>query len=181
VDSEGDDGKAGTQSASLTEELYYHDWDGAPMSLESDRDRRHTAAAVLQRIDDETEARLHAFAEARPDVIAARLGELDREWDVDRAVELESSLMGMMGLALGAFVRPAFLAAPAIVGAAVFLHATVGWYPLLPLFRRMGLRTSREIARERYALKALRGDFHCMETRRRAPTAAASASPAGVS
>jgi hypothetical protein len=34
-----------------------------------------------------------------------------------------------------------------------------GWYPLLPAFRRMGVRTSREIARERYALKALRGDF----------------------
>lgn len=137
------------------------------MSLETDRDRRHTAAAVLQRIDDDTQARLHACAEAGPDEIAARLGELDREWDIDRAVELESSLMGLMGLALGALVRPAFLAAPAVVGAAVFLHATVGWYPLLPLFRRIGLRTSREIARERYALKALRGDFHDMQKHRR--------------
>jgi hypothetical protein len=52
-----------------------------------------------------------------------------------------------------------------MVGAAVFLHATAGGYPLLPLFRRLGLRTSREIARERYALKALRGDFHDMQTR----------------
>lgn len=147
------------------------------MSLESDRDRRHTAAAVLQRIDDETQARLQSCAEAGPERIAARLGELDREWDVDRAVELESSLMGLMGLALGAFGRPAFLAAPAVVGAAVFLHATVGWYPLLPLFRRMGLRTSREIARERYALKALRGDFHGMEAGRRAATASHAASP----
>jgi len=29
----------------------------------------------------------------------------------------------------------------------------------MPIFRRLGLRTSREIARERYAVKALRGDF----------------------
>jgi hypothetical protein len=29
----------------------------------------------------------------------------------------------------------------------------------MPLFRRFGVRTSREIERERYALKALRGDF----------------------
>ena len=151
------------------------------MSLEGDRDRRYTAAAVLQRIDDETQARLHAVAEAGPERIAERLGELDREWDLDRAIELESSLMGLMGLALGALVRPAFLAAPAVVGAAVFLHATVGWYPLLPLFRRMGLRTSREIARERYALKALRGDFHSMATQHGADRPAPAARPAAVS
>lgn len=147
------------------------------MSLDSDRDRRHTAAAVLQRIDDDTQARLQACDAAGPGEMAAHLDALDREWDVDRAVELEASLVGLAGLALGALVRPAFLAAPALVGAAVFLHATVGWYPLLPLFRRMGLRTSREVARERYALKALRGDFHGMEPRRSAGIAAAAASP----
>jgi hypothetical protein len=135
------------------------------MSLKSDRDRRYTAASVLQRIDEETEARLQTYAAAGPQALAGRLAELDREWDIDRAVELEASLMGLVGLGLGAFVRRGFLAVPAMVGAAVFLHATAGGYPLLPLFRRLGLRTSREIARERYALKALRGDFHDMQTR----------------
>ncbi|MGZ8471480.1 MAG: hypothetical protein ACXWZ7_18960 [Gemmatirosa sp.] len=94
-----------------------------------------------------------------PEVVAARLTELDREWDTDRAVELEASLMGLAGLALGAFVRPAFRAMPAVVAGAVLLHATTGVYPLLPIFRRLGLRTAQVIARERYALKALRGDF----------------------
>jgi hypothetical protein len=42
------------------------------------------------------------------------------------------------------------------------MHAFSGRYPVLPVLRRMGLRTSREIARERYALKALRGDFRDM-------------------
>jgi hypothetical protein len=135
-------------------------------SLETDRDRRHTAASVLQRIDRETVARLHAYADGNEEGIAQRLAELDREWDTDRAIELEASAMGLMGLALGAFVRPAFLAAPAAVGAAVFLHAMVGRYPLLPVFRRLGLRTAREIARERYALKALRGDFSAMQSPR---------------
>lgn len=148
------------------------------MSLENDRDRRHTAATVLRRIDEETQAKLHACEAAGPDHIAARLDALDREWDTDRAIELESSLMGLGGLVLGALVRPAFLAAPAVVGAAVFLHATVGWYPLLPLFRRMGLRTSGEIARERYALKALRGDFHGMAAGHSADGGTEAASPA---
>jgi hypothetical protein len=135
-------------------------------SLETDRERRHTAASVLQRIDRETVARLQEYADQGPDGIARRLGELEREWDTDRAIELEASAMGLMGLALGTLVRPAFLAAPAAVGAAVFLHAMLGWYPLLPVFRRLGLRTAREIARERYALKALRGDFTGMESTR---------------
>ncbi len=118
------------------------------MSLETDRDRRYTAASVLQRIDEDTEARLQTYAAAGPEAIAGRVAELDQESDIDRAVELEASLMGLMGLGLGALVRRGFLAAPALVGAAVFLHAAVGWYALLPLFRRLGLRTSREIARE---------------------------------
>ena len=50
-------------------------------------------------------------------------------------------------------------AAMLFVGAMLVLHATHGWYPLLPIFRRMGVRTRDEIDRERYGLKALRGDF----------------------
>jgi hypothetical protein len=131
----------------------------SPAPLPQDRDRRHTAKAVLSRIDEQTEVRLRTYAEAGPERIAARLRELDHEWDTDRAIELEAAAMGLAGLALGALVRPAFLAIPGMVGAAVFLHAVTGWYPLLPVFRRMGLRSAREIERERYALKALRGDF----------------------
>lgn len=83
--------------------------------------------------------------------------ELDHEWDTDRAVEIEAAMMGLMGLVLGTLVRKQFLALPAIVAGAVLVQATTGRYPLMPLFRRLGFRTSREIARERHALKALRG------------------------
>lgn len=38
-------------------------------------------------------------------------------------------------------------------------HGLQGWCPPIPVFRRLEVRTDREIARERYALKALRGDF----------------------
>ena len=48
------------------------------------------------------------------------------------------------------------------VGAAVFLFGTRGMYPLLPIFRRLGIRRAREIERKRYAVKALRGDFDAM-------------------
>ena len=56
----------------------------------------------------------------------------------------------------------------------MLLHATHGWYPLLPLLRRLVVRTRDEIDRERFALKALRGDFEGVrsaETARRAEAA----------
>ena len=48
---------------------------------------------------------------------------------------------------------------PAVVAGFLLQHAAQGWCPPLPLMRRMGVRTRDEINQERYALKALRGDF----------------------
>ena len=52
-------------------------------------------------------------------------------------------------------VRPV----PLVVGGFLLQHAVQGWCPPLPVFRRYGVRTQTEIDDERYALKALRGDF----------------------
>ena len=38
-------------------------------------------------------------------------------------------------------------------------NALRGWCPPVPVLRRFGVRTGREIEQERYALKILRGDF----------------------
>ena len=135
------------------------------MSIETDRVRRHTAAAILRRIDDTTMAHLLECAKGGTDSMAARRRGLDREWDVDRAMEAETAVTGLAGLALGVLVRPAFLALPAFAATMLFLHATTGRHPLTPVWRRLGLRTAREIARERHAVKALRGDFEGMEPR----------------
>ena len=150
------------------------------MALDHDRVRTHTAEDVLRRIDEQTTAHLEHYASAAPDEVNRRLDELDREWDTDRVIELEASLMGLFGLALGV-LRPALLTFPMFVGSAVLLHALTGRYPLLPLFRHMGLRTAREINRERYALKALRGDFADMAPAdvMRSNSAAPTVSPAG--
>lgn len=149
------------------------------MDEQADRVRRHTAAEVLCRIDDVTVASLTRCAES-PAATERRLAELDREWDTDRALETEAATMGLIGLALGASVRAQLLALPAIVAGAVLLQASTGRYPLMPLFRRLGLRTAKEIARERYALKALRGDFAGMGTTHAALAALAGEGPADL-
>lgn len=137
------------------------------MNVDADRVRRHTAPEVLRRIDAATVASLARCASA-PQEIDRRLAELDREWDTDRVLETEAATMGLAGLAIGTFARTPFLLLPAFVAAAVLYQAGTGRYPLMPLFRRLGLRTSKEIERERHALKALRGDFDTMDTARTA-------------
>lgn len=144
--------------------------------LDADRVRIHTAEAVLQRIDDRTVRNVTDLADADPGMISRRLEELDREWDSDRVVEAEAAATGLAGLALGTLVAPAFLGLTAVVAGAVFVHAVSGFHPLLPVFRRLGIRTGREIARERYALKALRGDFVALGARPEAVMTAASPS-----
>jgi hypothetical protein len=131
----------------------------AALGCDRDRVRRNTTTDVLRRIDDELHDRLSQYESASSPAVAERLRELDHEWDTDRVIELEAAATGVLGLALGTLVRTNLLAIPAFVGAALVLHAVTGRYPLMPVLRRLGVRTSREIARERYALKALRGDF----------------------
>ncbi|MEW6704794.1 MAG: hypothetical protein AB1430_08085 [Pseudomonadota bacterium] len=129
------------------------------MSLEADRIRRRTAREVLRRIDNATVAELSRCAEAGPAATSERLRRLDREWDADRVLEAEAATMGLLGLALGKALGPRWAALSGVAAVAVLVQALTGRYPLMPLFRRLGVRTGREIERERYALKALRGDF----------------------
>lgn len=118
----------------------------------------NTPVEINERIRRETDKRIEYYR-VHPDQIDRRLSELDHEWDVERLIEVEAPSMSLMGLVLGITAGRKWLLLPLFVQSMVFMHATQGWYPLLPLFRRMGIRTEKEIARERYALKVLRGDF----------------------
>jgi hypothetical protein len=62
-------------------------------------------------------------------------------------------------MALGLTVSRKFFVLPFAVQAFFLQHALQGWCPPIPLLRRLGVRTQAEIDGERFALKALRGDF----------------------
>ena len=125
----------------------------------ADRVRAHTPAALNQRVDAETQHCLESLAGADPLEIAAHIDALDREWDVERYLQTNASIVSLAGVVLGAAVDRRFLVLPATVFTFFFQHAVQGWCPPLPVFRRLGIRTQAEIEEERYALKALRGDF----------------------
>jgi hypothetical protein len=117
-----------------------------------------TAETINRRIRQEIEARVRALA-ADPAGLERRLDELEEEWDIERVLETNASALAFAGLALGATVDRKWLALPALVTAFLFQHAVQGWCPPIPILRRLGIRTAREIDNERTALKALRGDF----------------------
>lgn len=119
---------------------------------------RHSAPAVNAARQEEIENRLQYYA-AHPREIEARLRQLDREWDIERAIEMNASALALVGTVLGALRDRRFLLLPAFVTSFLFQHAVQGWCPPVPVLRRLGFRTAQEIEQERYLLKILRGDF----------------------
>ena len=129
------------------------------MSSREDRVRAHTATAANARIDDEMRDRLFSYSTRSDAELSARIDALDQEWDIERYLEVLAPSLALTSLTLGIVSsRKWFLLTGAVLG---FLaqHAIQGWCPPLAFLRRRGVRTRREIDEERYALKALRGDF----------------------
>jgi hypothetical protein len=91
--------------------------------------------------------------------IERRLMELDREWDIERVLELNASVAALTGMTLGATVDRRWFLLSALVAGFLLQHAVQGWCPPIPILRRLGFRTPSKIDEERYALKAMRGDF----------------------
>ncbi|HEX5470736.1 MAG TPA: hypothetical protein VFW73_02565 [Lacipirellulaceae bacterium] len=126
-----------------------------------------TARRVQQNTAKETNARIRHHTEqyamdclrGGPAAIDRRLAELDEEWDIERCLETMAPTFSLAGLALGVTANRKWLAVPIVVQAFFLQHALQGWCPPIPVLRRLGFRTADEINEERYALKALRGDF----------------------
>ena|SRR5688572_7994771 len=125
----------------------------------SDRVQAHTADHVNRRIESEAKRRVMEAAGQNQAGLQRRIDQLDDEWDVERFLEMNASAIALTGTVLGLTVNRKFLAIPCVVLPFLFLHAIQGWCPPIPILRRLGVRTRREIDHEKYALKALRGDF----------------------
>ena len=124
-----------------------------------DRVQAHTATNVNREIEREAARRLVRAAGQSPSVLTRRINELEDEWDIERWLEMNASALAFTGVVLGILVNKKFFAIPCIVLPFLFQHALQGWCPPIPMFRRRGVRTRREIDAEKFALKALRGDF----------------------
>jgi hypothetical protein len=113
---------------------------------------------VNEHIIRHTDMNVGSYAADRR-LIDMRLQDLDREWDIERTLEANAAAVSLIGLALGRLISRRWYFLPTAVATFLLQHAVQGWCPPVNLFRRLGVRTQREIDEERYALKLMRGDF----------------------
>lgn len=110
------------------------------------------------------EKRLACLADAGPQAITDRIAQLDREWSAGRATKALIGVMIVAGFALTALLNPWWLILPALGGVFLlqYLFGRSSW--LGATFREMGFRSGQDIDQERFALRALRGDFKNLPT-----------------
>ena len=119
----------------------------------------NTAPQVNARIERDMRDRIMIYAHRSPEEISRRIVELEQEWNIERWLECNASALAFGGVLMSVVGGRKWLLVPAVVLPMLFYHAVQGWCPPLPLFRRLGVRTQREIDAEIYALRLLRGDF----------------------
>jgi hypothetical protein len=131
----------------------------------ADRVRAHTATAVQARLDRDLVERIRDLArqadgsdEGRA-LLTRRLEEVEQESDMERTLQANAATLALTGTVLAVVHSRRWLLVPGVVTSFLLQHALQGWCPPVAVFRRLGIRTAREIAAERYAVKALRGDF----------------------
>ena len=113
---------------------------------------------------DALEKRLACLADAGPQAITDRLNEIESEWSAGRITKATIGVVILVGLALTLTVSTWWLILPA-VGALLLLQYLFDRASLLgATFREMGFRSGAEIEQEKFALKALRGDFRNLPT-----------------
>jgi len=110
------------------------------------------------RVEKNIQRNLNAYYNNQ-EAIERRLMELDAEWDIERALEANASVLMLTGLTLGITQNRKWLGLSTVVAGFLLNHALFGWCPPLPVLRAMGFRNRAEIDKEKFALKALRGDF----------------------
>lgn len=145
--------------------------------LELDRVRRHTQLDTNREIEEQTRINVRVHAAQGEAAVSERIRELEREWDVERTLEANASTLALIGAALGTTVSKKWFWLTGGVLTFLFQHATSGWCPPLPVLRKLGIRTQTEIDREKFALKAVRGDFDRTATRNDAEETLAAVAP----
>ena len=128
--------------------------------MEDLKPKETTTKEAKDKIVDRTFEIVKEFAHKGRKKITDRLREIEREADLEKIIYLNLAAIATTGAVLSYIsgdkrwaIMPA--AAALILG----VDTLFGITSKVPFLRRLGLRLKDEILHERYALKALRGDF----------------------
>lgn len=108
----------------------------------------HTSACANRKIQAQAAQHTKELETADTKQLKYRLDQLDQEWDTERVLETNASILVLSGLLLSR-KNKAWLLLSLGVSAFLLQHALQGWCPPLPVIRSLGVRTPREIESER--------------------------------
>lgn len=118
-----------------------------------DRIRNHSPKAFNKKIDSSTDYMIKTTIDKGAFAIRARLLQLDKEWDIDRA--FTAILSGAVCANLALTLRKKntkFAWLPFLQAGFALMYSTYGWSPTCQLLRALGFRTRYEIQAEREEL-----------------------------
>lgn len=129
------------------------------MEIQDDRVQTNSPEQLNEKIEIQLLSNIQFYSKQDTQAVSKRIKELEKEWYVDRVLITNASAISIICLFLGLKVDKRWFILSGAVAAFLLQHGIQGWCPPLLLFRKLGIRSFKEIDRERFALKYLRGDF----------------------
>lgn len=118
------------------------------------RVQSHTKEKINKKIQDKTENNIKYYKAGSREEIISRIKELDKEWDIERALETNAAIIILLSAFLGIRTnKRGWIIFMGTISGFLLQHALQGWCPPISIFRRIGIRTSEEIDQEKYSLK----------------------------
>jgi hypothetical protein len=119
----------------------------------------------MENTESKTKDNIRYFSSLGREGLGDRINSLNEEWDAERFVGVSLTGLGLFGLVTG-FAGSRLGRMLVWTAMPLLLMHALGKLRLTEgIFRSMGFRSRREIEAEKYALKALRGDFQGVEAK----------------
>ncbi|WP_027624582.1 YgaP family membrane protein [Clostridium lundense] len=115
----------------------------------------NTDECINEKIRKRTLKNIEYYTNKENEEIISRIKKLNKEWDIERLLEANAASAVILSTMLGLKVNKKWFYISGIVGGFLLQHALQGWCPPVPIFRRLGVRTSSEINYEKELLGKL--------------------------
>lgn len=92
----------------------------------NDRVRRNTSDTINQKVNQQIKENIRRYSNSDDQAITNRLAQLDREWDVERVLELNAATLALTGVTLAATHDKRWLILSGVVLSFFIQHALQG-------------------------------------------------------